>query len=322
MLMLKNDPKEIEEKWCQNIIYVCYIAIGINAVVLITVWFMYMAQTENPISPGYYWSRYIITPTFCMLALNFCSDRLIHSHRVGLKAKKYLALCNALAFCTFLCMVHSILAVLLVTFVIPIFISTIFADCKITRCIFILSLAAQILSAVKMHFISTRDFGSWIWFEWIVAVAILVAAYFFAETLIQEGQYHICSLKHSVQEREQLEEQLQKDGCTGLYSHASFEKIGRDIFSKYLARQIPLSFSMFDLDNFKEINDTYGHVAGDKVLQYLSRILLNNSNENILAFRLGGDEFGLLMKGFTLPNAQNVCEGIQSLWRSQGRCRM
>lgn len=316
MPMLKNDPKETAEKWCQNILHVCYIAIGINAAVLVVIWLLYMARTREPVSPGYYWGRFIAAPTLCMLALNFCADRLIRARRVTLKAKKYLALCISLVFCAFLCMVHSILAVLLVTFVIPVFLSTIFADCKITRHIFILSLAAQILSGIKMRFASTRDFGPWIWVELIVASAILVASYFFAEALIQEGQYNIRSLNRSVQEREQLEKRLQKDGCTGLYSHASFEKLGRDTLAECLAWRVPLSFSMVDLDNFKEINDTYGHTAGDKVLRHLSQILLNNSNGNILAFRLGGDEFGLLMKGFALPNAQNVCAGIQSLFAS------
>lgn len=316
ILMQKNDPNGMAEKWCRNILSGCSIAIGINTAVLIAVWALYMALTANPISPGSYWGRFIIAPTLCMLALNFCADRLIRSNRIPLQTKKYLALCNALAFCTFLCMVHSILAALLVTFVIPVFLSTVFADGRITRHIFILSLAAQVLSAVKMHFFSTRDFGTWLWFELIVASAILVASYFFAETLIQEGQYHIRSLKHSVREREQLEKRLQKDGCTGLYSHASFERLGRDALAECSACRIPLSFSMLDLDNFKEINDTYGHAAGDKVLRHLARILLNNSDAGILAFRLGGDEFGLLMKGFALPNARNVCGGIQSLCAS------
>lgn len=302
----------ISERWCGYIIRVCYVAVGINTVILVAAWSIYL-YLGGPTNPVDYWSRYIIIPTLCMLFLNVLADCLVRSRRVPLIAKKYFSLLLALLFCAFLCVVHSILAVLLVTFVIPVFLSTIFADLRITRRIFILSLSAQLLSGIKMRVASTRDFGIWIWVELLVATGILIFSYFCAGILIRNGQYNLASLAQSIHERKRLEHQLQQDGRTGLYNRNTFEEFGKKMITECRASGIPLSFAMLDLDDFKKINDTYGHTAGDKVLLRLSRILLNNSDESICAFRLGGEEFGLLMKGYRIQDARQVCEGIRSL---------
>ncbi len=72
----------------------------------------------------------------------------------------------------------------------------------------------------------------------------------------------------------------------------------------------PLSLLMIDVDRFKEVNDNYGHVVGDRVLAAIGRILLANSRSFDVASRLGGDEFALLLPESDTAAAVSVAERI------------
>ena len=71
-----------------------------------------------------------------------------------------------------------------------------------------------------------------------------------------------------------------------------------------------LSLLMMDLDNFKTINDTHGHVVGDKVLVQIARILNSCVRKIDLVFRVGGDEFGVVLPATTADGALHVGEKI------------
>ncbi|HZG71196.1 MAG TPA: sensor domain-containing diguanylate cyclase [Chondromyces sp.] len=89
-----------------------------------------------------------------------------------------------------------------------------------------------------------------------------------------------------------LNNQIQLDGLTGLANRRTF-----DLEIKQCLRQnIPFSIIMLDIDYFKKVNDTYGHLVGDDVLRFLSSMICTVSSENDLCFRYGGEEFGILMK--------------------------
>jgi diguanylate cyclase len=67
---------------------------------------------------------------------------------------------------------------------------------------------------------------------------------------------------------------------------------------------------MMDLDNFKTINDTHGHLVGDKVLGQVAQILHGCVRKIDLVFRVGGDEFGVVLPGTTAEGAEHVANKI------------
>lgn len=73
----------------------------------------------------------------------------------------------------------------------------------------------------------------------------------------------------------------------------------------------PLCIAMFDIDDFKRINDTNGHVYGNEVIKRLANIILNNTRETDLAGRFGGDEFMVIFKNTNLEVAQGIAERIR-----------
>src|SRR5699024_1390586 len=70
------------------------------------------------------------------------------------------------------------------------------------------------------------------------------------------------------------------------------------------------SFMLLDVDDFKLVNDTYGHYVGDKVLIQIARILKNSINDNEIAARWGGEEFAVYLPYYNLEYAKEVAENI------------
>lgn len=106
------------------------------------------------------------------------------------------------------------------------------------------------------------------------------------------------------QEIDRLNTVIGKDIQTGLYNRGYCMQLEDNLF-------INSSVLMFDIDNFKNINDTYGHHFGDKMLLMVASILSKNSRNSDIPIRYGGEEFVLILNGCSLENAYNVAEKIR-----------
>lgn len=107
-------------------------------------------------------------------------------------------------------------------------------------------------------------------------------------------------------------EEMKIDSLTKLFRKDIFE----EILQKELAfakrdNKYNLSIAYLDLDNFKSINDNFGHYTGDKVLEKLGECINNDIRGSDIAFRIGGDEFAIIFKGATKQQAKNVCKKIK-----------
>jgi two-component system cell cycle response regulator len=86
------------------------------------------------------------------------------------------------------------------------------------------------------------------------------------------------------------------DGLTGLLNHRAFQQVLHDEFARAERHDRPLSLVMFDVDDFKPVNDLHGHSAGDLVLRTIGRVLERERRANDIPARVGGDEFALIAR--------------------------
>jgi diguanylate cyclase (GGDEF)-like protein/PAS domain S-box-containing protein len=100
-----------------------------------------------------------------------------------------------------------------------------------------------------------------------------------------------------------LQEQAVRDPLTGLNNRRYLDETLPRELSRAKREGYPLALIMLDVDHFKKINDTYGHQAGDEVLEYLSSILINNARESDIVCRYGGEEFLVVLPRMSLDNA-------------------
>lgn len=109
-----------------------------------------------------------------------------------------------------------------------------------------------------------------------------------------------------------LLEQVQKDPLTKLYNRRYFADVSKDILSISKREKSPICVIMADIDDFKSINDTYGHLVGDKVLKEISKRLKSISRESDVIARYGGEEFIILIPNTELDGAQQFAEKIRA----------
>ncbi|AEF18620.1 MULTISPECIES: GGDEF domain-containing protein [unclassified Hydrogenobaculum] len=105
-------------------------------------------------------------------------------------------------------------------------------------------------------------------------------------------------------------EKSTKDQLSNLYNRTKFNDIKNYEFVRSRRYKIPLSLCMFDIDDFKKINDTFGHLVGDKVIKELGKVVLDNVRKSDIPFRLGGEEFLILFTHTNLNEAKLACEKL------------
>lgn len=108
-----------------------------------------------------------------------------------------------------------------------------------------------------------------------------------------------------------LRQRAVRDGLTGLYNHRYFYQVLKRDFALAQRGGGDYACLLFDLDNFKGINDRWGHPFGDKVLKGIARVLVNRCRKSDLVARYGGEEFAVLLPGSTLEGAVKLAEAIR-----------
>lgn len=101
------------------------------------------------------------------------------------------------------------------------------------------------------------------------------------------------------------------DGLTGLYTQSYFKERLREEMYRSRSNKIPLTVAIIDIDFFKNINDTYGHQAGDTVLNQIALLLMGRFRETDLIARYGGEEFGVIMLHTDRKEAFKVLDEVR-----------
>jgi len=122
----------------------------------------------------------------------------------------------------------------------------------------------------------------------------------------------------------QLEKMALSDSLTGLANRYEFERQAERLLLSAKHEGLEHVLCYMDLDQFKVINDTCGHVAGDELLRQLCQVLRKTFRNNDLLCRMGGDEFGLLIENCSLESAEHIVESIHGavqgflfIWRDR-----
>ena len=105
------------------------------------------------------------------------------------------------------------------------------------------------------------------------------------------------------------------DSLTGLYNRRYFEKTLEEELSRAIRNRYPVNLISIDVDNFKLINDNFGHPTGDEFIKYIAKLLesfMRRSND--IVFRVGGDEFAAILVNLSLKEALLLCERIKQFF--------
>lgn len=133
---------------------------------------------------------------------------------------------------------------------------------------------------------------------------------------------HLCLLVYDVTDNATNKKELEKanadlailsqtDGLTQLFNRNHWQHCLEVEFKRYTRSQHSSSLVMIDIDNFKQVNDSYGHLVGDEVVRSLAKIIREQVRETDISGRYGGDEFAIILADTTLNDAVIFAERLR-----------
>lgn len=167
--------------WCHYIVNVGH-ATATLIILAHVIWY-FAARSVLAWPPDVYLRNYIVLPAIGFFALNSLVDRLVRSAGISLPLKEFLSLSLFIIYSLYLTMTHDIAKVLLCSYFLPIFASTIFSNLKITRSMFFMSIVSVLMSGVKLYY--QGDLTSSAFMEIFVACFMFLCAYLLAKVLIR-----------------------------------------------------------------------------------------------------------------------------------------
>jgi diguanylate cyclase (GGDEF)-like protein len=109
-------------------------------------------------------------------------------------------------------------------------------------------------------------------------------------------------------ELNEMDQLAKHDGLTGLINRRHFFELLNKEYQRFMRLREPFCILILDIDDFKKINDKYGHAAGDEVLRKISKALLENARTMDVVSRVGGEEFAVLCPGLDVKDAFSIGE--------------
>lgn len=126
-----------------------------------------------------------------------------------------------------------------------------------------------------------------------------------------EPELLITTVKANIDRSRMMKGLIERDGLTGFFTHSTFFERAEEVFSKHKRGTRVKSFLIImDIDHFKEINDTYGHITGDKMLVSVARMLGRSFRQTDIIGRYGGDEFVIIVENLSEKNTLNLISRI------------
>jgi diguanylate cyclase (GGDEF)-like protein len=132
-----------------------------------------------------------------------------------------------------------------------------------------------------------------------------------------EGNTKMLKSIRDITEERRMQEKLKylatTDSLSGLYNRAEFMNLARNEFTLAKKNNVELSLLIMDLDNFKTINDTFGHAAGDEIIREMGNIIKASFRKTDIPGRIGGEEFAVVLKNSSLEEAKIVAEKVREI---------
>ncbi|WP_252198465.1 sensor domain-containing diguanylate cyclase [Clostridium sp. MCC353] len=174
------------------------------------------------------------------------------------------------------------------------------------------------IKSLSYDFMITNDGQNYYWMR------IMACIYFWSEDNSVRMTAYRQNIDQEKQQEKRLFEQMQSDPLTGIYNKAAVQELICEMISA-ADNSSEYAFIIVDIDDFKQVNDTYGHSAGDFVIATFARNLKKHFQEEDIVGRIGGDEFAVFLK---IPNqewldkqAQVLSDGLRdSIMTDTGIC--
>ncbi|GIO40005.1 hypothetical protein J41TS12_48660 [Paenibacillus antibioticophila] len=183
-----------------------------------------------------------------------------------------------------------------------------------------LAFAANLLTFFLMYYGFSEFRAIMTSYDLCIFFAIMIGILYIALQIIGQGKQMIADFMRMVTSEQDLVvknavmDRLAKiDALTDLYNHKTLHEYLEQLIEQSNNNVMPLQLAIMDIDNFKSVNDTYGHAVGDAVLSRVAQAVKDSLSQNEIIARYGGEEFVVIFPGKTLFEACQEMERTREL---------
>lgn len=308
-------PSQIQEKWRKDLYIVCVVLATIGTIAEIVIYCIDAASKTLFLPEALYRFRFIYMPSCLNLVVIILTLFCLRSKRLSNTAKNF---CSCFLI-FFLCMntqfIHYVYGPLLALPCLAIFLSVLFADKRLTGGISIAS-CLSILASCYVGSKELRKDDPLLLTDMGLALAIMLVSYIGASLLIRYVAQQIDYILNSSKRENELLEKMQIDNLMGIYNRSKMESVLESL-EKSDSKSRKQCLLMIDLDDFKKINDAYGHLSGDQVLMTLADIIRQVEARNVVPCRYGGEEIVIILKDYSVEDAYQLANQLLNNFRTQ-----
>lgn len=314
---IQNEYRRIDREWLQRhyqiLLWLVAVTTATEALMAVVL------QNLDAVSAcvQVYLLKYLLAPFLCNLLTALAATAAMRSRHLTDGQKMYIIslLLAEMAFLIYT--VHSIFGMLFIVFAVPMVLTVIYGNQRLTAITSAVCVGGKLVSDLFLFWDPDRSpvfANTDTMMDFLLSTAFLLLFYILCYFLIAAEQE-----KNGVGIRLEIERQkYQEEAVTDQLTRVGNRQALRQAFMEMENAEPETRFflAMLDLDDFKRINDTFGHSVGDQYLQLLGTVMLKLEAEGVRAFRFGGDEFCILFYGHQPEDVQKICVELQKQFAS------
>jgi diguanylate cyclase (GGDEF)-like protein len=266
------------------------------------------------LDPVFFIKNYIVFPTAILISIVLIMEFIHYRYKKGTAMLPYYIILCGTCIATVLIAVHPSVDPISVTLLLPLLTSCIYYQRNkvvfaLVTCL--VSLTLLILLNPVLHDKTTIVDG-------LTIVAILFGGAFIALGIMGRGIEYLQHLKQTMNSSQDLmtkkvlmEKMVKMDALTDLNNHMSFHEYLDHLLHHSDSQGLSIQLALMDVDNFKQVNDTYGHHTGDQILKYAAQKIKELITPNDFVARYGGEEFAVIFIEKTLQESYDLTEKIR-----------
>lgn len=310
---IQNEYKKIDDRWLilHYRTFVALVLFGFLIECIIGASWFTTGHVE--ISLSTYIIKYVALPLLINLSFVLSGLLVIRSSKMQQKNKAYFISMLYVGVCFVFYTAHIIFDSLYLIFAIPMLLTIVYSNYTLTTLTAIISIASKTISDLfvvwdpdKINPIDSK-YGL---ANLFISAFILCIFYVVCVIVLRfEKKKNAASIQKEI-EYHQTQQKLIIDELTEVYNRKALRQAFQDM-EEEACENNSYVFVMIDIDNFKALNDNYGHDTGDECLKEFASILRNHCTEDAMPFRFGGDEFCILLKNTPLESVISTCKSIE-----------
>ncbi|MDF2541575.1 MAG: hypothetical protein K0S47_1293 [Herbinix sp.] len=310
--------EQIYERWRKKLLHTNTLLAMLLFLVEVFMFFLlgWIDLIEQPTLE--YLLSFLIIPTIINIFILYSGNVIMKHMRSDSKYINYIPILQLATICMTIACTHNIFSVTLSLFCFPLFATILFSDKRMTRIIGIVCFVYMIITfSVRRFSVYRPKNDKYFMADIIVTTAIFCATFILCNVLIRFVEEKTNMIHQGYLKQIEMKELLNRDQKTGLYGHT--------FFMNTLERMVELAnntlktfaVAVIDIDDFKKVNDVYGHLKGDQIIITLSNLMKKYFNEDQFIARYGGEEFAIIFSTNELSHGIELLEKHRTEFEAQ-----